>query len=176
MDGKEIIPEMKIKAVCFDMGDTLVAEETVVHDSLGRSLTADVIDGAFEVLEKLKKDGYELALIVNGDSVGTRNIIEDLGLQDRFEVIVISGEEGIEKPDSRIFMLALDKLGVRPEDTVMVGNRIDTDIVGANRLGITSVYFKWNNRYNDSISSQEVKPAFVVDSLLKLPDILSRLG
>ena len=167
---------MRIKAVCFDLGDTLVAEETVIHDNLGRSLTADVVGGAFEILEKLRRDGYKLAIVANGDSVGTRNVIEATGLQGKFEVMVISEEVGAEKPDSKIFEVALENLGVEPESAVMVGNRIDTDIVGANRLGITSVYFKWNNRYSDSISNKEEKPAFVVDSLLKLTDILRQSG
>ena len=52
-----------IKAVCFDLGDTLVAEETVRHDSFGQAITADVIEDAFEILTKLTKAGYKAALI-----------------------------------------------------------------------------------------------------------------
>lgn len=42
-----------IKAVCFDLGDTLIVEETVGHDSFGQAITADVVKGAFEILKKL---------------------------------------------------------------------------------------------------------------------------
>ena len=52
-----------IKALCFDLGDTLVAEETVVHDTSGRATTAQVIEGAFEILQKLTEAGYKIALI-----------------------------------------------------------------------------------------------------------------
>ena len=65
-----------IKAVCLDLGDTLVAEETVVHDSSGQAITAHVIEGVFEVLESIKKEGYKIGMIANGDSIGTRNIIK----------------------------------------------------------------------------------------------------
>jgi len=164
-----------IEAVCFDLGDTLIAEESVIHDSLGHAITADVIEGALEVLEAIRKNGYKIALIANGPSTGARNIIKVTGLQDYFDAIIISEEVGIEKPSQRIFELALAKLGVKAENTVMVGNRIDADIVGANRMGIESVWFKWNNRYEDKISSPEESPNFIIKSLPELPGILSSI-
>lgn len=166
---------MTIKAICFDLGDTLVAEETVTHDSQGQSLNAEAIDGAPEVLEKLRKRGYRLAIIANDRSVDARNIITANDLEDKFDAIVISEEIGVEKPDGQIFMAALDKLGVEAENAVMVGNRIKTDIVGANRLGMVSILFKWNNRYPEAISSEEEQPGFTVESLFEVPDIVSQL-
>ncbi len=47
-----------IEAICFDLGDTLVAEETVIHNSCGQAITARVIEGVFEILETMRKDGY----------------------------------------------------------------------------------------------------------------------
>jgi len=174
-----------IKAICFDLGDTLVAEETVVHNSRGQAITAKVIEGVFEVLETMRKDGYMTAMIANGDSAGARNIIGDsagarniinsTGLQDYFDAIIISEEVGIEKPDKRVFQVALDKLGVEAENTVMVGNRIDADIVGANRIGMKSVWFRWNDRYEEIIGSEEEPPGFIIKSLAELPGILSSI-
>jgi len=162
-----------IEAVCFDLGDTLIAEETVSHDSSGQAITADVIDGALEVLEKLTSAGYKIALIANDDNAGSvRNIITSTGLGRYFNTTVISGELGIEKPDRKIFEVALKDLGVKAENTVMVGNRIDTDILGANRLGITSVWFKWNDRYPASLDTAEHRPDFTIHSLPELLDIL----
>ena len=164
-----------IEAICFDLGDTLIAEETVIHNSCGQAITARVIEGVFEVLETMRKDGYRIAMIVNGDSAGTRNIIATCGLEDCFDVIVISEEVGIEKPDKQIFQVALDKLGVEAENAVMVGNRIDADIVGANRIGMKSVWFRWNDRYEETIGSEEEKPSFIIKSLSELPGILSSI-
>lgn len=161
-----------IEAICFDLGDTLIAEETVIRDSLGQAVTADIVEGAFEILDEVRKAGYKLALIANADSVGGRNIIRTTGLEDYFDVVIISEELGIEKPDQEIFVAALAKLGVKPENAVMVGNRIDLDIIGANRVGMKSVLFKWNNRYNCAISSEEMRPDFTIGSLSELPGIL----
>jgi HAD superfamily hydrolase (TIGR01662 family) len=164
---------MMIKAVCFDLGDTLVTEETVDYDSSGRAIIADVIEGVFEILRELTRVGYKVALITNdGDAVGTRNILNNTRLKKYFHTVVISGELGVEKPDRRIFEVALKSLGVEAEDAVMVGNRIDADIVGANRLGMTSVWFKWNERYPALLSSYEKKPDFIIRSLFELPKVL----
>jgi len=162
-----------IEAICFDLGDTLVAEETVIHNSCGQAITARVIEGVFEVLETMRKDGYRTAMIANGDSAGARNIIATCGLEDYLDVIVISEEVGIGKPDKQIFQVALNKLGVEAENAVMVGNRIDADIVGANRVGMKSVWFRWNDRYEEIIGIEDEKPDFIIKSLSELPGILS---
>ena len=164
-----------IEAICFDLGDTLVAEETVIHNSCGQAITARVIEGVFDILETMRKDRYRIGMIANGDSTGARNIINSTGLQDYFDAIIISEEVGIEKPDKRVFQVALDKLGVEAENAVMVGNRIDADIVGANRIGMKSVWFRWNDRYEEIIGSEDEKPNFMIKSLSELPGILSSI-
>ena len=161
-----------IKAVCFDLGDTLVAEETVIHNSSGIAITADVIEGAFEALGAIRKQGYKIAIIANGDSEDSRNIIKASGLQDYFDAIIISEEVGIEKPCPGIFETTLAKLGVKAENAVVVGNRIDADVVGANRSGMKSVWFRWNTRYSDTLHGSEGKPDFTINSLFELPGLL----
>jgi putative hydrolase of the HAD superfamily len=164
-----------IKAICFDLGDTLIAEVAVTHDSSGQSITADVIMGAFEVLAAIRKEGYKIGMIANGDSTGTRNVINSTGLKDYFDAVIISEEMGIEKPSRGIFQATLARLGVKAEDAVMVGNRIDTDILGANRTGMKSVWFRWNHRYSGTIESSQEKPDFTINSLYELPGILSSI-
>ena len=163
-----------IEAVCFDLGDTLIAEETVIYDSVGRAITADAIEGVFEVLESIRQGGYKTAIIANADS-DARNIIASCGLWDYFDVVVISEEVGIEKPDKRIFQATLDKLGIEAQNAAMVGNRIDADIVGANRTGMISVWFRWNDRYHGIMVSEDERPDFMIESLSELPGILSSI-
>jgi FMN phosphatase YigB (HAD superfamily) len=55
----------------------------------------------------------------------------------------------------------------------MVGNRIDADILGANRIGMKSVWFRWNDRYSDTIDSSQEKPDFTINSLFDLPSLLA---
>jgi len=162
-----------IEVIYFDLGDTLVAEETAVHNSSGQAITAHVIEGVLEVLEAIKKEGYMIGMIANGDSISIRNVIEATGLQDYFDVIVISEEVGIAKPYQKIFEVALAKLGVKPENAAMVGNKIDADILGANRAGMKSVWFRWNTRYSNTIDSSQEKPDFTINSLSELPGLLA---
>jgi FMN phosphatase YigB (HAD superfamily) len=162
-----------IEAICFDLGDTLVAEETTVFDSSGQAISARPIEGALEVLEAIRREGYRTAMIANGDSDSIRSIIEATGLKDYFDSVVISEEVGIEKPYQRIFEIALAQLSVKSENAVMVGNKIDADILGANRAGMKSVWFRWNNRYNHTIYSSQEKPDFTISSLLELPGLLA---
>ena len=153
----------------------MIAEESVSHDSSGQAITASVVMGVFEVLKAIKEDRYKVALIANGDSYSCRNIVKTTGLQDYFDAIIISEEAGIEKPGQEIFKIALAKLGVKAENAVMVGNRIDADIIGANRIGMKSIWFKWNNRYEDKISNREERPDFIIRELPELPQLLSSI-
>jgi putative hydrolase of the HAD superfamily len=161
-----------IETVCFDFGDNLIAEGTVVHNSSGQAITAQIADYAFEVLEAIKKGGCKIAVIANGDSAGARNIIASCGLEDYFDAIVISKELGIEKPAREIFETALYDLKSKAENAIMVGKRIDADIVGANTAGIKSVWFRWHDRYQETIEDEGERPAFIIKSLPKLLGIL----
>ena len=151
----------------------MITEESVIHNSRGQAITAKLVEGAFEVLETIRKNGYKIAIIANADSIDARNIIATCGLESYCDAIVISEEVGIEKPAREIFEVALEKLKVRAENTLMVGNRIDADIVGANRIGMRSVWFKWNNRYKETVGSEGEQPDFVIMSLSELFGILS---
>jgi FMN phosphatase YigB (HAD superfamily) len=71
-------------------------------------------------------------------------------LYDLFDALAISEQVGFEKPDPRIFRSALDALKIGPGEyarVVMVGNNLIRDIRGANRLGLMSIWFHWNERY-----------------------------
>ena len=164
-----------IEAVCFDLGDTLVSEGSIVHDDQGHALTASLVPGALEVLARTRKEEYKTALIANADGVSARNVIASCDLEDYFDVMVISGEVGIEKPDTRIFHLALDRLGIRAGNAVMVGNRIDIDVHGAKQAGMKSVWFSWNDRYPNTVDSKDDTPDFVIHHLSELPGILNLL-
>lgn len=157
-----------IEAVCFDLGDTLVAEESVIYNATGESVAADVVPRVYEVLQAIREGGFKTAIIANGDSIGARNVISYCKLGDYFDDIVISEEIGIEKPARGIFEAALNSLDVKPENTIMVGNRINADIIGANRMGMKSVWFKWNERYEETIDAEEEKPDFTISRISDL--------
>jgi putative hydrolase of the HAD superfamily len=69
--------------------------------------------------------------------------VEEMGLLARLDAIVFSSEVGVRKPRPEIFYRVLDELGVEPERSVFVGDRLEADIKGAADLGMTTVQAMW---------------------------------
>jgi HAD superfamily hydrolase (TIGR01549 family) len=81
---------------------------------------------------------YQLGVIANQPK-GTEARLKDYGLLSFFSVCISSTELGIAKPDPKIFRVALREAGCRPEEAVMIGDRIDNDIKPAKALGMQTV-------------------------------------
>ena len=101
----------------------------------------ELLPGAKEVLE-LCKGRLPLALITNGPEDMQRAAIEEVKVARYFQTILISGskEVAVRKPDVRIFGLACKRLGVPPEEVLMVGDNLEADIKGALNVGMKVVY------------------------------------
>lgn len=86
-------------------------------------------------LKELRSRGYRLGVISNWDP-SARPILERLGILGFFEVTIISSEVGVSKPDRRIFEIALERAGVKPEECLYVGDNYYDDAVGAGSVGM----------------------------------------
>ena len=95
-----------------------------------------LFDDVLPSLAHLKDAGLTLGLISNSDADVTP-LCRDLGVDSYFSFILSSCNVGCEKPHAPIFHLALEKAGVRPEETVHVGDQYHADVVGARAVGIT---------------------------------------
>jgi putative hydrolase of the HAD superfamily len=106
-----------------------------------------------QVLRTLKET-YKLALITNVPSSISVEYVHDglreLSIHELFDVVIVSSDVGINKPDEEIFALTLDYLQVKPEEAVMIGNTIATDIFGGNRMGMTTVLVQRGQEYQPS--------------------------
>ena len=89
-------------------------------------------------LSELERKGYRLGVIAN-QVPGTKARLDAWGIGKHFEVIAASAEAGIAKPDPGIFLHALKLADCRPENAVMVGDRLDNDIRPAKRLGMRTI-------------------------------------
>ena len=89
-------------------------------------------------LERLRAAGYRLGVVSNSDGRAA-SALAACGLLAHFEVVIDSGEVGIEKPDPRIFALALERMGVSAHDAVYVGDLYEVDVVGARAAGLDVV-------------------------------------
>lgn len=98
------------------------------------------------VLERLRSAGLALGVISNFEDWLER-LLERLGVLSCFPVRVISGVEGIEKPDPRIFRLAAARAGVAPEASVYVGDHPELDIAPSAAVGMRPVLIDRRGRY-----------------------------
>ncbi|MDP2909361.1 MAG: HAD family hydrolase [Nanoarchaeota archaeon] len=92
-----------------------------------------------EVLEKLKKEGYTLALISDTDCFTTDEVLDKYDLRKYFDEVALSYKVNMLKTDPKMYALILEKLGVDKSDALVVGDSIETDINGAKEAGIKAV-------------------------------------
>ncbi len=130
------------------------------------------------VLQKLSwKTGgkYEIGIIAN-QNPGSKERLESFGILEYIDLVVASAEEGCAKPDSKIFEIALSRVGVRAADAVMIGDRIDNDIIPANEIGMKTVWVKqgygtyWSFSSDPEMRRLE-RADFEVDDLSGLMDL-----
>ena len=117
-------------------------------------------------LQLLEKK-YHLGIIAN-QIPGVEKRLEGMGIRQYFDVIVSSAEEGVAKPDPRIFNIALTRAGCPPEQAVMIGDRIDNDIVPAKQMGMKTVWIKQGVGKYWHIQGDSETPEYEVNSLSEL--------
>lgn len=106
--------------------------------------------GAEEVLRELST-AFRLGMITNGYSDSQRGRLEAAGLLDVFDPLLISEEVGVQKPDKRIFELALTHLGLPPEAVLYVGDSISHDYQGCQAAGIDFCHYCPGWRATDNL-------------------------
>jgi putative hydrolase of the HAD superfamily len=167
-----------IRAVFFDLGDTLIVEESMPGKHLWEAEALQKLPHLDEVLAELKRRGYKLGIITNTVTSREEHVriaFRRIDCEKYFDVIVTSVDMGCNKPEKKIFATALKRLSVKPEEAIMVGDRIKTDIAGGNRIGMKTILLKWNQRYPEKITLLEEQPACTINSLKELPQILTEL-
>lgn len=100
-------------------------------------------------------------------------------MYDCFDVFAISEEVGVEKPDPRIFIHALDQLAICRADygrVVMVGNNLARDIKGANALGLISVWLDWAPRRSKIPADISEIPQYTIKTPEALLPLLHKLN
>jgi putative hydrolase of the HAD superfamily len=124
--------------------------------------------GLITMLDTLKKEGYSLGLITNAIGDFQHRNIQAIGIEPYFDAILISGWEGIKKPHPDIFLRALDRLGVQPEESVYIGDHPLNDVEAARLIGMKSIW-KSHARWEQPAQAD----GFVHD-LLDIPALISR--
>ncbi|MFU1769125.1 HAD family hydrolase [Mammaliicoccus sciuri] len=107
---------------------------------------------------------YKIALITNGTSMRQRQKLVNSNLEKYFEVVIISDEVSVSKPNVEIFQKALNKLKLPPEKCLYVGDHLINDIQGSQQAGLKSCWYNPNDIKNKT----DVIPDLVINNLQEL--------
>jgi putative hydrolase of the HAD superfamily len=162
--------ELRVKRMRLALLDFKIAD-----DGLAKDMSVEFLDllptrtilfpYANEILQYLANKNYQLHLITNGFEKTQRSKLKSSGLDKYFKEVITSEGSSSLKPNKEIFDYAFQKTGARPEESIMLGDSIEVDIIGAIQAGIDQVFI---NHLNISI---DIKPTYVVNSLKELENI-----
>lgn len=116
-------------------------------------------------------DRYHIGIIAN-QTLGTKSRLEKWGILPYIDLVIASAEEGVKKPNPKIFEIALSRAKCKANKAVMIGDRIDNDIVPAKRLGIHTIWLKQGFGGYWSITGEDEKPDCIVNSIMELCEYL----
>ena len=128
-----------------------------------------VISGAHEVMGYLKQKGYRMHMCSNGFHEVQYKTLDACGLRDYFDTIVLSEDAGVNKPSPLYFDYALKVSGANRETTLMIGDNLQSDILGALNAGLDAMLF---NRWQVPSEEFPQNLTFVVDNLCDIMEIL----
>lgn len=127
-------------------------------------------DDAQDTLELLKELDYKLGIIAN-QTAGTAQRLDSWGLLKYFDVVAPSAELGVAKPNKLIFEKAFELAGCQPQNAVMVGDRLDNDIIPAKELGMRTVWIRKGLATYQHIDLGKNVADWVIDNLTDLKEI-----
>jgi putative hydrolase of the HAD superfamily len=108
-----------------------------------------VIEGVPAALARLRRAGLRLAVVSNANGTVVA-LFRRLGLLDAFDAVLDSAVEGVEKPDPRLFRLALERVGGEAATTVHVGDMYEVDVVGGRAAGLRPVLVDSDGLYPEA--------------------------
>lgn len=164
---KKSLRETRFKLIFENAGaDPNLVPKVMEEDFMHRTSSKPyLLPYTKEILEYLKPN-YGLHIITNGFDESQAKKMEASGLAPYFDLVVTSETTGHKKPDPRIFNYALDKLGIKNTETMMIGDNPNSDILGAIQSQIDNVYFDPNEK------GIEHQPTYTIRHLKELEGIL----
>lgn len=167
------------KLVLFlDSGDTLVDESTEERNEEGIVIKAKAVPGAHETVRTLAERGHTLVLVADGEALSFQNVLTQNGMYSYFTALIVSEMIRARKPSPRMFQAAMGAVELEDRDRgriAMVGNNLARDILGANRMGIASVFLDWSPRYPHTPANDLEKPDYMIHTPLELIALADRL-
>jgi len=131
----------------FDLRPDAQRQDMLVGMWNKNKLLAKPFPDTIEMLEKLKKS-YRILLVSNTDSFSVESVLDKYDLRKYFDAIYLSCDLGLLKSNPKMFEAILEKEGIKAEDAIMVGDSIESDLIGAENAGIKGILLDRNNKRN----------------------------
>ena len=117
-------------------------------------------------LEILNKK-YRIGVIAN-QSLGTKSRLEKWGIMKYIDLVIASAEEGVSKPNPKIFEIALQRAKCEANKAIMIGDRIDNDIMPAKKMGMRTIWIKQGFGGYWQITGDDEKPDYIVENIIEI--------
>lgn len=127
---------------------------------------------ALETLIKLSKRGLKLAVVTDAPRLQAWLRLYSLNLHHIFDHVVTYEDTGVRKPDPAPFCLALERLTLRPEEVIMLGDWAERDVVGAAQVGMVTAFA----RYGDTFNTRESGADYDLEDISQLVEIVDHHG
>ncbi|MBE6720153.1 MAG: HAD family hydrolase [Ruminococcaceae bacterium] len=119
------------------------AEELAEHYDVTFGDHNVIFENSVPLLKELRARGFITGVITNGPSYLQNHKLDTSGLKPFLDIIVVSGDVGVHKPDPALFKYAAEKHGLLPEECVYVGDHPVNDIQGALSAGMKAIRMNW---------------------------------
>jgi len=141
--------------------------------SVNTSKRSRLYPGVVEGLDYLESSGYKLGCVTNKAACFTEPLLQDLGVHDRFSIIISGDTLAKKKPDPEPLLHAARFFGVMPEHAMMIGDSV-SDVKAARAAGFQIVCMSYG--YNHGVDIREAHPDAVIDSMAELRSLLEKVA
>lgn len=154
----------------FGFIDPKIKAASIVAYRKVKDGTLSLYPHVFSTLVNLIKMGIKLAVVSDAPELQAWLRLCQFNLQNFFDVIITPEISGAKKPSSIPFKMALEKMNIKAEEALMVGDWPEKDIEGAKKVGIKTVYAK----YGDIFQCEDVNADYVINDFCELIEIIQK--
>ncbi len=162
--------------LCLEFLGSLAAKDELMEKAtaLWKFSDADLYDDAKSCITQMREQGCAIGIVANQAATVVDSLTAH-GITPLIDFMGVSALVGVEKPDPEIFRKAINALKCAPEQIVHIGNRLDTDVLPAQGLGMRTAWILRGEANPEPSDSDLSTPDIVLKSLIGIPDAIAAL-